>query len=72
MATPALRVLVKESPEKFEQAFINATEHEDFVRAVETTTKSTSATRTRFEVFYKKIKEVYDFELEIPKILDLA
>lgn len=72
LATPALRVLVKESPEKFEQAFINATEHEDFVRAVETTTKSTSATRTRFEVFYKKIKEVYDFELEIPKILDLA
>lgn len=72
LASPDLRARVSEAPEKFEQVFLKATEEPDFVRAVETTTKSTNSTRTRFQIFYKEIEAAYGLALKLPKIAEAS
>lgn len=53
---------------RFESVFKDVSEENDFIRAIETTTKSTEATATRFGRFYSALSEAFGVELGMPKI----
>ena len=70
LANGALREKALEQPDIFTAAFEAVSTDNEFVRAVETTTKSTSATRTRFTKFYAKLEEEFGVGLVVPRIDD--
>ena len=70
LSNPSVREYAIENPHEFISAFEAVSSTDEFRRAVETTTKSITSTRIRFENFYNKIREVSGIELKLPAIAD--
>lgn len=63
-----LRKAAEKHPDKFRSAYERASANRRFTSAVETTTKTAEATRTRFQLFYDEIKRELGVELVMPRI----
>jgi hypothetical protein len=69
LATAQLRDWCLQNPEKLRAAFEDlSTNDPAFIRAVEVTTKSLDATRTRFTKWYDAVKQLTGIQLEFPNI----
>jgi len=63
-----LRQAAKSSPDRFLSAYLEASKDDRFVNSVETSTKTTEATRIRFSVFYDAIFSEFGIRLQVPDI----
>jgi hypothetical protein len=54
--------------EKFQKIYRDSFQNSSFVRSVESTTKSITATKYRFSYWYEKIEKEYGLELRMPLI----
>jgi hypothetical protein len=68
LSNPAVRDYALANRGAFVAAFKEVSSKEEFRRAVELTTKTSDATRTRFSLFYNKIQEDCGEQLDIPSI----
>ncbi|WP_206080258.1 DUF262 domain-containing protein [Pacificoceanicola onchidii] len=72
LAKPAVREWALEKPAEFVDGFEQTSSTDAFRRAVETTTKSVTSTRTRFASFYDKVTEMSGIPLIVPAIANEA
>ena len=63
-----LRGLALDRPENFRGAFLEASNNPQFIKAIESTTKTPAATNSRFKIFFAEIKKQFGIDLELPKI----
>lgn len=56
------------NPRETKDAFIALSADNEFVRSVETTTKSVEATKTRFSKWFEEVKKISGLELAMPAI----
>ena len=68
LAVPELREAVEKEPKKFKDAFELVSRSSEFIKSVESTTKTNEATRTRFQMFFNEVGNKYGIELSIPNI----
>ncbi|WP_081724576.1 DUF262 domain-containing protein [Asticcacaulis sp. YBE204] len=66
MQNSGIRKFAKDHPGELLRVFTEVSSDNDFTRAVETTTKSTSATHLRFERWYKAVGQLTGIQLNIP------
>ena len=57
-----------EDPDRFKAAYLEASKNPRFRTAVETSTKTAEATRTRFELFFSQVENKLGIELDLPWI----
>lgn len=68
LSLKSVRAKVLKAPEKFERAFRELSEGDgEFVRALETTTKSVAAVSKRFSAWYAMVEREYKVNLSTPK-----
>lgn len=70
LSHPDVRAVAIANKDAFIAVFEDTSSNEEFRRAVELTTKTPEATRTRFSLFYNKIEEAFGIHLDIPSILE--
>lgn len=63
-----VRKLAGQQVDKFEHAFVHASSKPEFIKAVETTTKTAEATKARFQIFFDAIKQYLGVEIRVPNI----
>jgi len=63
-----VRNYAEQNPEEFKAIFEEVSGDPEFQRSVETTTKSVTSTRIRFEKFYSLLNQKQNFNLAIPVI----
>ncbi len=68
LANPGVRDWAINNPAEFVVGFEQTSATDSFRRAVETTTKSVTSTRTRFASFYAKVSEMTGVQLNLPAI----
>lgn len=68
LANETLQSAALAAPEKFEALFKSAFENHSFVRAVESTTKSITATKYRFTTWYGMVEKEFGVHLRLPII----
>jgi hypothetical protein len=68
LAAQPLRETALADPPKFKEAYERASQHDEFVRAVETTTKTALATSTRFDLFFNELDNEFGIALPRPNI----
>ncbi|MBL6427359.1 MAG: DUF262 domain-containing protein [Maritimibacter sp.] len=68
LANQEFRNAALEDVDKFRSMYQSAFENSSFVRSVESTTKSITATKYRFTYWYEKIKKEYGLQLRVPLI----
>lgn len=68
LANSSVRAWALENPMDFVSGFEQVSATDAFRRAVETTTKSVTSTRTRFSAFYNKVAEMTGTQLSMPAI----
>lgn len=59
---------VKGHDEKFKNLFKKICADNDFIRSIETTTKSIEATSARFEIWYKALEKEFGVKIPLPNI----
>ncbi len=57
-------------PERFIASYKKVCENTEFIRSVETTTKTTDATRKRFQIWFDHIQEEFGVPLKMPNLKD--
>ncbi|MCE8536778.1 DUF262 domain-containing protein [Ruegeria pomeroyi] len=70
LSKPDIYEWAEQNGKSFRLGFEEISLNEDFRRSVESTTKSLSATRTRFSLFYKKISLLSRLPIELPLLSD--
>ncbi len=68
LSVKGVRDWAVENKQAFVSGFQNVSDTDEFRRAVETTTKSVTATRIRFSAFYSKVRELTGIDLPLPNI----
>ncbi|WP_272007047.1 DUF262 domain-containing protein [Roseovarius sp. ZX-A-9] len=72
LASEAVQKAAQDDPEKFYEVYKSIFSNTSFVRAVESTTKSISATKFRYVSWYALIKKEFGIDLRLPVIKDNA
>lgn len=68
LAHPKVAEFAQENPQEFRAAFEAVSQDNDFIRSIETTTKSPAATYTRFSTWYAAVKKLTGIKVEMPLI----
>lgn len=68
LSNNAVRRQALENPDLFQGAYEAASSDNAFLRSVESTTKTSEATRTRFNIFYAQVNRIFNENIEIPLI----
>lgn len=68
LADLSVQEAAKRDPDKFRDLFKSMFTNTSFVRSVESTTKSITATKYRFNAWYKKIEDEYGILVRLPLI----
>ncbi len=72
LANEEVQKAAKIDPGKFFHVYKSVFENSSFVRAIESTTKSITATKYRYETWYSLIKREFGIDLRLPIIKDNA